>query len=217
MTMQEYTAVYFIMNHGRGADLTAALHLEGVSGASVIPARGTLHGYWLAMLGLDEVRKDIVFFVDLRENALAIMKKMAEQFKLHKKNHGIAFAIPVVGVYGMRGIDNQAIQEREAKEAMWQIIYTVVNQGESGGVIEAANAAGARGGTIIKGRGSASHTGALLFDFPVEPEKEVIFVLAPKEKTQHIVDSIHHKLRIDEPNRGIIFVMNVEEAYGLIE
>ena len=45
----------------------------------------------------------------------------------------------------------------------------------------------------------------------------MVFVLEPKQKTDDIVASIHEALRIDEPGRGIIFVMNVAEAHGLAE
>lgn len=217
MTIQSYSAVYFVMNHGKGEDVAAALHHEGVSGASVLPATGAMQETWLCFLGLDVVRKEIVFFIDETKKSIAIMDRIASQFHLDKKHHGIAFAVPVVGVYGLRGIENSANEERKAEQIMWQIIYTVVNKGEAKGVVDAASKAGARGGTICKGRGSAAHTGKLLFDFPVEPEKEVVFVLAQKEKTKDIVNEIHKALRIDEPGRGIIFVMNVEEAYGLVE
>ena len=97
------------------------------------------------------------------------------------------------------------------------MIYTVVNKGDAKSVVDAANAAGARGGTILHGRGSSVHNETTIFDFPIEPEKEMVFVLAPKEKTDDIVASIHEALRIDEPGRGIIFVMNVAEAHGLAE
>lgn len=45
----------------------------------------------------------------------------------------------------------------------------------------------------------------------------MVFVLAPRTKTAAIVDGIRGALNIDEPGRGIIFVLNVEEAYGLVE
>ncbi len=217
MTAQKYSAVCFIMNHGKGADLTAALHRLGVRGATVVPARGTVTGTWASFFCLDEVRRDMVFFVDTYEEAQEILRKGAEQFKLNQRNHGIAFSVPVVGIYGVHDLANREVVSREVADAMWQIIYTVVNKGEAKGVIDAATAAGARGGTIANGRGSASHTGAMLFDFPIEPEKEVVFILATSEKTQAIVDNIHREMRIDEPGRGIMFVMNVEKAYGLLE
>ena len=69
----------------------------------------------------------------------------------------------------------------------------------------------------MRGRGSASRNTTMIFDFPIEPEKEVVMVLAPQEKVQSIVGAISNKLHIDEPGHGIIFVQDVAAAYGLVE
>lgn len=216
MTTYNYTVVYFVVNHDLSADLSAALHREHIRGASVMPAWGSVQNSVLAFFCLDQVRKDIVFFVEETNLALRLLREMATRFKLAKRNGGIAFALPVCGIYGVRDIPNRQVAQQEAKETMWQAIYTIVNQGDADGVVAAATEAGARGGTILRGRGSAQHTGVRLFDFPIEPEKEVVLVLAPKDKTSEIVANIHAKMKIDEPGRGIIFVMDVAEAYGLV-
>lgn len=217
MTTHNYTVVYFVVNHDISADLSAALHREHIRGASVMPAWGAVRNSILTFFCLDEVRKDIVFFVEETNLALRLLREMAVRFKLDKRNRGIAFALPVSGIYGVRDIPNREVARQEAKETMWQAIYTIVNKGDAGGVVDAATEAGARGGTILRGRGSAQHTGAKLFDFPIEPEKEVVLVLAPREKTSEIVAHIHAKMHIDDPGRGIIFVMDVTEAYGLVD
>lgn len=216
MMAQAFSVVYFIVNHGKGDDVHAALRRRYVHGSTVEPAVGTVAGSWLQFFGLDEVRKDIVFFVEKQDVALRCLREVAAEFQLHKRNRGIAYAVPVMGVYGVRDWQNDEVAEREV-ESMWQVIYTIVNKGDAKGVVDAANRAGARGATICRGRGSVSSTGQRLFDFPIEPEKEVVIVLAPKDKTGDIVASIHEEMQIEEPGKGIIFVLNVEEAYGLVE
>ena len=213
---QAFSVVYFIVNHGKVEDVYTALRRQGIHGATIEPAIGTVSGTWLQFFGLDEVRKDIVFFVEKQEMALECLKKVAEEFQLHKQNRGIAYAVPVIGIYGVRDWKNNRVIKREVK-SMWQVIYTIVNKGDAKGVVDAANRAGARGATICRGRGSVSSSGQRLFDFPIEPEKEVVIVLAPKNKTKDIVDQIHEEMHIEEPGKGIIFVLNVEEAYGLVE
>lgn len=216
MTRPSYSIVYFVVNSDAGSDLIAELHHVDVPGATAMAARGSVNSRLLSLLCLDEVRKEIVFFIDETTRATTVMREMVERFKLAKKHRGIAFSVPLAGIYGARKMKDVS-NEEEVNAVMWQVIYTVVNKGDAKSVIDAANAAGARGGTILHGRGSSVHNETTIFDFPIEPEKEMVFVLAPKEKTDDIVASIHEALRIDEPGRGIIFVMNVAEAHGLAE
>ena len=212
-----YWIMVFVLNHGEGADLSAAFHHEHVSGVTVMPAKGSISNSFLAKLGMREIRKDLVFAIEERERARVLLPQMVERFKLVKKNRGIAYALPITGIYGSHTLNECKVEKEEGEDIMWQVIYTVVDKGGANVVIESAGAAGARGGTILRGRGSASRNTTMIFDFPIEPEKEVVMVLAPQEKVQNIVDAISDKLHIDAPGHGIIFVQDVAAAYGLVE
>jgi hypothetical protein len=50
---------------------------------------------------------------------------------------------------------------------------------------------------------------------PIEPEKEIVMILAKSDATETITDAIRDKMRIDEPGRGILFTLGVGAAYGL--
>ena len=180
-----YWIMVFVLNHGEGADLSAAFHHEHVSGVTVMPAKGSISNSFLAKLGMREIRKDLVFAIEERERARVLLPQMVERFKLVKKNRGIAYALPITGIYGSHTLNECKVEKEEGEDIMWQVIYT-------------------RNTTMI-------------FDFPIEPEKEVVMVLAPQEKVQSIVGAISNKLHIDEPGHGIIFVQDVAAAYGLVE
>ena len=51
----------------------------------------------------------------------------------------------------------------------------------------------------------------------IEPEKEVVIILSKKDKTEDIVSSIREELKLDEPGNGILFVQEINKAYGLYE
>ena len=94
-----YWIMVFVLNHGEGADLSAAFHHEHVSGVTVMPAKGTISNSFLAKLGVREIRKDLVFAIEERKRARVLLPQMVERFKLGKKNRGIAYALPITGIY----------------------------------------------------------------------------------------------------------------------
>lgn len=98
---------------------------------------------------------------------------------------------------------------------IYDAIYTVVDRGKGEDVVEAASSAGSKGATIINARGSGIHEKQTLFSIAVEPEKEIVMILAEKELTDSIIAKIRETLRIDEPGAGIVFVLEVNKTYGL--
>lgn len=98
---------------------------------------------------------------------------------------------------------------------MYNLIYTVVDRGKGEFVVKAANKAGSRGATIINGRGSGIHETSKVFAMEIEPEKEIVLIISPSNLTDSIVSSIRDELKINEPGNGIIFVQDVNKAYGL--
>ena len=100
---------------------------------------------------------------------------------------------------------------------MYQIIMAIVNRGMAEEVIEAAEAAGSKGGTIMNARGAGVRETKKVFNIEIEPEKEMVMILSKKDITEKIVSSIREKLEIDKPGNGIIFVQDVNKTYGIYE
>ena len=97
----------------------------------------------------------------------------------------------------------------------FELIITIVDKGQCGKVIEASKEAGAEGGTIITGRGSGVHEKAKLFSFTIEPEKDIILTLVPKDRTQKVLEAIVKASELNEPGKGIAFVVDVERVTGI--
>lgn len=98
---------------------------------------------------------------------------------------------------------------------MYNSIFVIVYKGNAELVIEAANKAGSKGGTIINARGAGTHETAKVFAMDIEPEKEIVLILSEVESTQKIVDAINAELKIEEPGNGIVIVQNVSKTYGI--
>nr|WP_246566297.1 P-II family nitrogen regulator [Tissierella simiarum] len=97
----------------------------------------------------------------------------------------------------------------------YEVIFTIVERGVGQEVVDIATSAGSRGATIINARGSGIHENTMFFSMNIEPEKEIVMIIIEKEKSDKIIKSIKETLQIDEPGKGIMFVMDVNKTSGL--
>ena len=97
----------------------------------------------------------------------------------------------------------------------YELIFCIVNTGFSGTVMDAARSAGATGGTILRGRGSAGKEAEDFFHIQIEPEKEIVMILAPVEIKDNIMTSIYREAGLASAGQGIIFSLPVTRTAGL--
>lgn len=100
---------------------------------------------------------------------------------------------------------------------MYQKITVVVDRGNADKVMDAARTAGARGGTILHGRGSTGKEAQKIFGIEIEEEKEVVVILTPKAVTAGVFDAIAKELDIESPGKGIMYVEPLAATRGLLE
>ena len=97
----------------------------------------------------------------------------------------------------------------------FDLIVTIVSKGYATDVIQTSKKAGAEGGTILLGRGAGVHEGGKIFGIPIEPEKEIVFTLIDNNKTNQVLKAIQEELCLDEPGKGISFVLDVKKVVGI--
>ncbi len=194
--------------------LEEAKHI-GVRGGTILLGRGAIRNPILVKLGIDECRKEIVMMITPRNMEDILHDHLKKKFHMNKPNHGIIFSIPVNKIFGTHesniqtdigGIDN-----------MHEAILTIVEIGLAQDVIDIAAKAGSTGATVINARGSGIHEHEKFFGMTIEPEKEVVIIIALKHKVQAIVDAIRTSMDIDQPGKGIIFTMDVNRVTGIYE
>ncbi len=208
--------IYFIVNFGQSSKIIHEAKQCGITGSTVMLGSGTVNSRISDYLGISDIRKEIILMLAESSTAYRALEHIHQHFKLDKPNHGIAYTTAISGTVGTSCIKHENDNmERGMDEIMYHSINIVVEKGKAEDVIEAAVAAGSKGGTIINGRGAGIHETSKLFNMDIEPEKEVVLILSEADKTEAIVASITEKLKIDEPGNGIIFVQDVKKAYGI--
>ena len=213
--MERFHLIFCVVNMGDASKVLKVSGKYGVKGGTVSIGRGTVHNRFLEFLKINEIRKEIVMMIVREDLAAEAIKGISRDMAFDKPHHGIAFSFAMSGLIDIRKNIDENTKGNEGKDTMYSAIYVVVDKGNAENVIEAANKAGARGGTIVNGRGSGIHETQKLFSIEIEPEKEKVFIIAKNELKDSIVKAIRDELLIDEPGNGIIFVLDVNEAYGL--
>jgi nitrogen regulatory protein PII len=96
----------------------------------------------------------------------------------------------------------------------YKLIITIVNKGKGGKVVDISHHAGATGGTIIFGRGTVVR---LLLGIGIEPEKEIVLTLIEDSKAQTVLDAIIKEANLNEPNKGIAFIISLDQVAGICQ
>ena len=104
-----------------------------------------------------------------------------------------------------------------SEETKYEMIFCIVNSGFSESVMDAAKAAGAKGGTVISGRGTANKEAEKIFGITIEQEKEVVMIIVPEEIKDGVLTSIYRHAGLNSPSQGIAFSLPVSRAVGLKE
>jgi len=92
---------------------------------------------------------------------------------------------------------------------------TVIDRGNGASVIRAAREAGAEGATTLLGAGTGIHETKKLLGIPIQPEKDVVLILAPQEIMPRVVDAIESLCDLDKPATGVSFVVPVLDVRGI--
>jgi nitrogen regulatory protein P-II 1 len=98
----------------------------------------------------------------------------------------------------------------------YKLIVAILPKGSAGKVMEAARGAGAEGGTILLARGTGVHEARRFFGLSVSSERELLLVLVEPEQVRGVLEAVVEAGRLDEPGKGIAFVLSVDEVTGIV-
>lgn len=218
MTSQ-YSLFWIIVDFGQANKMLKESKKLGVSGGTFFLGKGTVASHLLNVLGVSQIRKEILIMVIDKNLENRLFDKLNNKFQLNKPHRGIAFSIPLKSCLGLRDSKNlpSNLQKGQVTDMEYEAIFTIVDKGGSDKVLEAAKSAGSTGATVIHGRGSGSQEKMKLFDIEIDPEKDIILILSKIQDTESIVNSIRQDLDIDNPGSGIIFVLDVNQTLGMYQ
>ena len=97
-----------------------------------------------------------------------------------------------------------------------EVIFVIVNSGYAEEAMEVAKANGARGGTIINGRGVAKEEAAAFFGIAFHADKEMLMIVVEKDIRNAVMNALYKEMGMDKKSRGIVFSLPVSDVAGLL-
>lgn len=184
-------------------------------------AVGTASSEMIDVLGLGSPERCVLISFLPTDFAGGMLKKLKRELKLSTANSGIAFTLHMSGANNMllrltESLNNREEGKVETKmtDIKHYMIIAVVNQGYSENVMEAARAAGARGGTVVPSRCVGSEQ-ATLWGMSLQEEKDMILIVANRENKLKIMQDISEKCGMHSEAKGMVVSLPIDTALGL--
>lgn len=195
-----------------------------------IYGEGTASSSLLEYFGLEKVKKYIYFSLIDQKERTNILQDIKENLKLEKEGNGICFTIPLSSstkhilnkINDKENTMDQKLKEENQVEKdnkkEYHLIVTIITEGYAETVMNTAKNAGAGGGTLINGRSLYQDKSKNMFlGFSIEPEKDVILIVADTSIKNNIMDAIVQKTGLKTKGGAIVFSLPISDAVGLYE
>lgn len=214
-----------IVDRGKGEQAAAVCRAHQAGVQLVLLGRGTASAEIMDYLGLDEPEKDVLLSLTTSAHTPALMADLTRQLELYRPGKGIAFTIDLccisAGAHppaaGMGKFELHAEREADSMPDTIQheLIIAVVEHGFAPDVMDAARAAGARGGTLVRGRGLNGEEAQRFLKITIQPEKDVVLILVPSSGRQPVMKAICAEVFTRTGEHGVAFSLPVSDVTGL--
>jgi nitrogen regulatory protein PII len=189
--------------------------------------RGTASSEILDLLGIGGSEKAVILSLEQEILVPDLIQGVRKKLGSQAAGAGIAFTIPLSGINNpilkvfkesiIKNLNISSVQEGEkmTTEIKHDLIVSIVNQGYSDEFMTAAREAGAGGGTVINARGLAHKGPVKFFGVSVQDEKEIIIIIAGRDRKAAIMQAVSQAYGITTEAGGIIFSLPVDHVMSL--
>lgn len=187
-----------------------------------LPVVLTLYGHgtatqsMLEFLGLDSLEKRVVMSLADDEALEKLILEHKRRLYIDAPGNGILLSVPVKSVGGGKTL--QYLGGHRAKmpgfNFDYEVIMAIANVGHTEEVMEAARAAGARGGTILHAKGANSERAEKFFKVSIVQEKEIVMIVASAAQKAAIMASILQSAGPYSAAGTIVFSLPVSNVAG---
>ncbi len=183
---------------------------------------GTAPSQILEYFGMEGTEKVVLFHFITSEKWPEVKRLLQTKIRIDLPAMGIAFLVPLSSIGGKKTLnyltDGQEFvkgEETTLKETRYELLIAIANQGYTEPVMNAARAVHAAGGTVIHAKGTGAQQAEKFFGVSLVPEKEMIFIVARKEKKNDIMKSIMDNAGVGTKAGAIVFSVPVTDTAGM--
>ena len=218
----ELNVVMTILNRDRVEPMEEVIKSLNLPLTITMLGKGTATIEHLSLYGLLATEKAVISTVADAEQTQHLMKAAKRRMFIDIPGNGIMLSVPLKSVGGGRTMayltDNKTPSGgKPSMEFSHELIYVIVNEGNSDMVMSAARPAGATGGTVIQGRGTGVKQAEKFLGISLANEKDVVLILATAKTKSAIMKAIIEEAGPKTPAVAICFSLPVTQVAGLRE
>lgn len=192
----------------------------------MLPMTLTLNGKGTAvksmreLLGIEVTQKSTVITIADSEKTKQLISAVKRKLHIGVPGHGIVIAVPLKSVGGGKTLAYLNPGEEATKKEIpninyaYELIVAITNEGCTDMVMNAARAAGARGGTVIHAKGTGNQELRKFYNVSIAEEKEVVLIVSSAAEKSNIMHSIIEKAGPDSQAGTIVFSLPTTEVAG---
>jgi hypothetical protein len=217
----------FIIDWNKINVISTVFEEENVRFHFISKGRGTASSEILDLLGIGGSEKAVILCLEQAIMVPTLLRGVRKKLGSQAAGAGIAFTIPLSGINNpilnvfkesiIKNLNISSVEEGEKMntEIKHDLIVSIVNQGYSDEFMTVAREAGAGGGTVINARGLAHKGPVKFFGVSVQDEKEIIIIIAGRDRQAAIMQAVSQAYGITTEAGGIIFSLPVDHVMSL--
>ncbi|MGE4466848.1 P-II family nitrogen regulator [Sphaerochaeta sp.] len=190
-----------IVGAGKADSLMQLAKESGSSGGTILRGRGTASSSLLCLLGLGDSDKEVLLTL-VDDGVEPTVWNALSNFP---HTRGLLAAVPA-----SRDEDHPIV-----KSNTWDLVYIICASGFADDIMAAARKAGAKGGTIFEGRGTATADDIAFFSASLVPEKEMLMILLHHTERDSVLEAVSKLPFLQERGSGIAFSVPVQKVAAL--
>lgn len=203
MSNRKIKLLITIVERGQGKKLREWYEKNNLTFHFQTIGHGTASSDLMDVLGFGSTERDVLLSLGESNTTEQILYRIQEDESEEIQAKGIAFSMPLTAMNTIaaaillnkdnENTENGGIQMEAKVDDEHSLLMVVVNQGHTDTVMDTARTAGARGGTIIRSRWVGSEEAETFYGITLQAEKEIIFIVAGKERRKLIMETINKK------------------------
>ena len=181
----------------------------------ILYGEGTQKPSRFDFLGLNRLHKEIVICrinSDIEDEVFALL---SEEVYIKGHNSGVAFTLQFVFPTNFNDLKDCEYITDDDEDAVC-CLMTIVESGLAEDCMDIAVREGARGGTVVHGRGAGVPEN---FSFPIiiDPDKDIVINILSKTDAIRVKDALDRELELEKPGTGIAFMIPVGKFAGFMQ
>jgi nitrogen regulatory protein P-II 1 len=108
------------------------------------------------------------------------------------------------------------MRERMDDAQRFRLVVTIIAEELTPRIVDIIKQTGGQAITVVRGRGRDLVTPATFLGIPIEPERELLFLVLHEDRVDEVVDAIGQAGELHRPGRGLVLVTDLARVEGFV-